>query len=114
MDGKNHERLNFLMLLPATFFLGWQHLDIIQSSVFITLWIIGTLFITCDLDTNSRSRKRLFLIGWIIDKLFKHRGALHSPLFWGFIGLLGYYSFGWASLGLIVPQGAHIVSDKVL
>ncbi len=113
MNGKNHERLNFLLLLPATFFLGWQHLDIIQSSVFITLWIIGTLFITCDLDTNSRSRKRLFILGWIIDKLFKHRGTLHNPILWALVGLIGYYSFGWASLGLIVPQGSHIITDKI-
>jgi hypothetical protein len=32
---------------------------------------------------------------------------------WGFIGLLGYYSFGWCSLGLVVPQGSHIITDKI-
>jgi uncharacterized metal-binding protein len=114
MNGKNHERLNFLLLLPATFFLGWQHLDIIQSSVFITLWIIGTLFITCDLDTNSRSRKRLSTLGWIIDKVFKHRGALHNPLLWVAIGVLLYYTVGWYSLGIIIPQFVHIITDKVI
>jgi uncharacterized metal-binding protein len=114
MNGKSHERLNFVLLIPATFFIGWQHYDIIQCVLFVALWIIGTLYITCDLDTNSRSRKRLSTLGWIIDKVFKHRGALHNPLLWVAIGVLLYYTVGWYSLGVIIPQFVHIITDKVI
>ena len=113
MKGINHERLSFLLLLPVTYLLGYQRLDQFLSALFVLLWIIGTLYITCDLDTASRSRKRLWVIGWIIDKLFKHRGYLHSPLLWAGIGIVGYYFCSWPFLGLIVPQYLHILSDWI-
>lgn len=113
MKGKNHDRLNYIALLPIIYFLGSHNFDIKSSLLFVVLWFIGTLFITPDLDTNSTPRKRLKGIGYIIDKLFKHRGFLHSPILWGCLGIVGYYYVGWEFSGLIIPQFLHIVSDWI-
>lgn len=113
MNGKNHERiLNFLFPFVA-FYLGWIHSDLRASLIFWILWKIGTYLITCDNDTHSRSTKRLWIIGWIIDKLFKHRGLLHNPILWAVVGLVGYFLYGWSCLGLVIPQGVHIATDQI-
>lgn len=113
MKGIDHEILLERILPFACFFLGYTHIDFIDSLVFIILWWIGTYYITCDWDTNSRSTKKAGLIGWIFNKCFKHRGTLHSPVFWGITGIICYAGFGWICLGLIIPQFIHIISDCI-
>jgi uncharacterized metal-binding protein len=113
MEGKNHETLLELILPFICLFLGYIQADVILSIAFIILWKIGTYYITCDWDTKSRSTKRAGFIGWIFNRLFKHRGTLHSPVFWGVLGIAGYILAGWASTGLIIPQFVHIVADKL-
>ena len=113
MKGKHHEQLLDEILPFIAFYLGYYHTDYKAGLIFYVLWKIGTYLINCDLDTKSRSRKRLFIIGWIIDKCFKHRGTLHSVVFWSVLGGIGYYFYGWPVSGLIVPQYVHIATDKV-
>jgi uncharacterized metal-binding protein len=111
MNGKNHERLSITILLPAIYFLGSAGTPLKLSFLFIILWLIGTFLITPDLDTHSRSRKRLGGLGWIIDKLFRHRGTLHSPVLWGVLGVIGWFGIGWYTSGLVIPQFLHILTD---
>jgi uncharacterized metal-binding protein len=113
MNGKNHERiLNFTFPFIA-FYLGYIHSDLKAALIFWALWKVGTYLITCDLDTKSRSRKRLGILGWVIDKMFRHRGLLHSPTLWAVVGVFGYIGIGWPFLGIIIPQGVHIATDKL-
>lgn len=113
MNGKNHERVLNLIFPFIAFYIGWLHSDLKLSLIFWALWKIGTYFVTCDLDTKSRSTKRLWVVGWIIDKIFKHRGLLHNPILWSVIGIFGYIGYGWPFIGLVIPQGVHIFTDKV-
>ncbi len=114
MNGKNHERLLNFIFPFISFYLGYVHSDFTAALIFWVLWKIGTYFITCDLDTKSRSTKRLWVLGWIIDKLFKHRGLLHNPILWSMIGIIGYAEIGWPFIGILCPQYIHILSDKLL
>jgi len=112
MNGKNHERLNILLLFPAIFFLGYHHLDIIFTLLFILKWFWNTYYVTPDIDTNSRPRKRLGVLGWIIDMIFGHRKTLHSPLFWAVLFAVEYYFIGAWTLGGVVPVASHLIADK--
>lgn len=119
MDGKNHELVLRWMFPFIAFYLGYIHSDFKLSFLFWILWIIGTYYITCDDDTKSRSSKRLGIIGKITNKLFKHHGLLHNPLFWAAVGVFGYIKLdgylhsGWPFFGLIIPQGVHMLTDKI-
>jgi uncharacterized metal-binding protein len=113
MKGKNHEGVSILILLPITFYLGYQTADIYETFYFVMLYLTGTFLITCDIDTYSRSSKRLGLLGWVIRKLFTHRGVSHSIIAWSLLSVLGYYCIGWFLLGLTIPNLAHIIMDKV-
>lgn len=113
MNGKNHEWILNFLFPSIAFYLGYIHSDLKAAMVFWLLWKVGTYLITCDLDTKSRSRKRLGILGWVIDKMFRHRGLLHSPALWATVGVFGYISIGWPSLGLIIPQGIHIATDHI-
>ena len=113
-SGKTHEFVLITLILPViSFYLGWIHADKLLSLYFYILYLIGTYVITCDNDTKSRSTKRLWIIGWCINLCFKHRGFLHSPWLWIPAGIAGYYFVGWWSLGVVIPNGIHIVMDKV-
>lgn len=111
MNGEHHETFSIATLILILLCMGLHWMKAPQSQTFIILWLIGTFLITCDLDTNSKSRKRLGPLGWLIDKLFPHRGLLHSVKTWVFIGLVGYACITWPILGLIIPQFLHIVMD---
>jgi len=117
MNGKHHEFVNYLFLILTLALLLTSsiitNLNTVHILLFTGLWIIGTRYITPDLDTNSKSRKRLGLIGWIIDKLFHHRGILHNPIFWAIVWIAGVYFTSWWFTGLIVPQFIHIVTDWI-
>ena len=113
MNGKNHELLSITSLIIFLSLMGLNWLFNSSSILFIALWLIGTYYITCDLDTKSRSRKRLGILGWAIDTIFGHRGTLHNVWFWAFIGIIGYLSIGFSWIGLIIPQGLHITSDWI-
>lgn len=111
MNGEHHETFSIATLILILIYMGFNWMKNPQSQTFILLWLIGTFIITCDLDTNSRSRKRLGPVGWIIDKIFPHRGILHSVKFWVFVGLVGYAVIEWPISGLIIPQFLHIITD---
>ena len=112
MKGKKHERAGKILLFFSSIFLAVNHslYDVFIWAAFVFLF---TYYFTPDLDTNSRSRKRLGFLGWIIDKLFNHRGWLHSYLFWAVLFIPLYLSFGWCSLGGLVAVYLHLVCDGV-
>jgi len=110
MKGKNHERAGKILLFFSSLFLAVNHslYDVLIWAAFVFLF---TYYFTPDLDTKSRSRKRLGFVGWIIDKIFNHRGWLHSYLFWAVLFVPLYLVFGWCSLGGLVAVYLHLVCD---
>lgn len=112
MNGKQHETINRYALLPAVFLLGNYQIGYILSGLFVAKWLWNTYLFTPDLDTNSRSRKRLGSLGWIIDKIFGHRKTLHNPLFWIVLFGIEYYIFGLWALGGVFPVASHLIVDK--
>ena len=116
-SGKTHETINILLLIPAIAYLGhlfWGNLiGMLLSGAFVLKWLWNTFYFTPDLDTKSRSRKRLWFFGWIIDKCFRHRGISHSVIAWSILFGVEYMFLGWASLGGVVPVYSHIILDKV-
>lgn len=88
-------------------------MNIIFSLLFISKWLWNTFLITPDIDTKSRPRKRLGFIGWIIDKMFHHRGWLHSPVFWVMLFAVEYYFIGAWMLGGVIPVISHLITDKL-
>jgi len=112
MNGKNHERLNLILLIPTITALGYYYLKSFAPGLFIIWWFVHTFYATPDLDTKSRPRKRLGLLGWIIDMIFGHRKTLHSPIFWGVIFAVEFYFVGAWTLGGVVPVASHLIADK--
>lgn len=112
MNGKNHERLNIILLFPAVFFLGYRHFNIIFSLLFIFKWLWNTYYSTLDNDTDSRSTRRLGFLGVIINKIFGHRGTLHSVWYWSIVFGIEYYFIGAWTLGGVVPVASHLIADK--
>lgn len=95
------------------FLLGFYHMEIQFSLLFFLKWIWNTRYFTPDNDTHSKPTKRLGPIGWIIDKLFHHRGWLHSPIFWAVLFALEYHFIGAWTLGGLVPVASHLITDKL-
>lgn len=114
MKGINHERMSiFVLCLLISIFL-YFHISIYEIATFLLFWVIGTLYLSPDLDARySRSKFRIGLFRYLF--IFtKHRGLMHNPIFWIFIcaimGELGYWSAG---LGIFGSAMVHIISDYV-
>ena len=112
MKGKNHERAGKILLFFSSLFLAVNH-SLYEVLIWAAFVFLFTYYFTPDLDTKSRSRKRLGFLGWIIDKLFNHRGWLHSYFFWGVLFVPLYLVFGWCSLGGLVAVYLHLVCDSL-
>lgn len=116
-SGKTHEFWNLIFLIIATYILGHYYsgniIEVAFSTLFILKWIWNAYISTPDLDTNSRPRKRIWIFGWIIDKLCTHGGILHNPIAWGVVFAVEYYLFGWWVLGGVFPIYSHLILDKV-
>jgi len=116
MNGKNHERLNTLPLPLVALYLGYYHsgtlIECLFAAGFLASWWVHTKYITPDLDTKSRATKRLWVLGWVINKIFKHRGLLHSFFLWAVIFVVEYYCLGWWTAGGVFPIVSHLVTDK--
>lgn len=93
------------------------------SSVFITGSYIGSMIPDID-HPNSFIGKKFKIISWSVNKTFKHRGFIHSPLFWliytiftmfisnyfqGFSQIL-YYQF---CLGSSIGFLSHLLLDSL-
>ena len=108
-----HKRIGFLFLLISDMYLISNNYSLQILAIWSAFFYLFTVVITPDLDTNSTPRKKLGVIGWIIDKLFKHRGALHSYILWAVLFIPIYYFVGWACLGGLIAVYLHLVVDGV-
>jgi uncharacterized metal-binding protein len=134
MNGDKHELVNEIPLIVVIPYLIFNHmgsaLELLFSIGFLVQWIIHTYYITPDLDIRSKSSRRMWIIGWITSRVFKHHGILHSNRFWvgwftaeyiGFgYGVLGksFFSFesisiSWWVLGGIYPIWSHLFTDYI-
>jgi len=111
-SGKTHERINLILLIPTITALGYYYLKSFAPGLFVLWWFVHTYYFTPDLDTKSKPRKRLWVLGWIIDMIFGHRKTLHNPLFWGAIFAVEYHFIGAWTLGGIIPIASHLITDK--
>jgi len=113
MNGKQHEAIGLTSLFASSLFLAWNRiLEPVDLLYYMIAFYICTKYITPDLDTHSRSTKRLGLIGSIINVIFKHRGVLHNPFMWAVLfGVSIWYSgFLWLVGGLAAVE-LHILFD---
>ena len=111
-SGEMHERLNLNILRVG--YLCYYHVHpLTQIICFVIIFEIFTYWITPDWDTDSRSTHRAGIIGWIVNKLFKHRGLLHSWVFWGILTVIGFYKFGFPALGGPVAGFLHLFFDMI-
>jgi len=77
-----HRIINYLILsvfILLNFFFNLEH-DFTIIIVFMIAYVIGSEFLSPDLDTNSRPSQRLGILSYPIRKLSKHRGLSHNIL----------------------------------
>lgn len=79
---KTHQYVNYIILVILLLILYYFRQINYLSSIFIIGYIIGTQYITPDLDIDSKPSKNV--IWYIYKKLSHHRGKTHA-LFYGFI-----------------------------
>lgn len=142
-DHKTHDKINLWLLLIAvmiTLYIDLEHIYEIYMLIFSIAYIFGTIYLSPDLDIDSRIYDRwgpLKILWYPYKKAFKHRQASHH-LILGPVSLIGYLVFliliiiyilifvGVISpnlldirllavgVGLIVAIEIHILSDKLL
>lgn len=112
MKGVSHELINFFilfLLIPVLYYLD------VDSVLFFSFgWVIGTLYLSPDLDADySRSLNRMGSLRYLFRFTTRHRGILHSPVFWGFLFLiLVVLKHVWMGAGLFGAALVHIMVDK--
>jgi len=79
---KTHQYINYITLIIISIILYYFHQINYLFPVFIIGYIIGTNYITPDLDVNSKPSN--YKLWYIYKKFSKHRGKTHS-LFYGFL-----------------------------
>ena len=79
---KTHQYVNYVLLILISIFLYYTYQLYYLYLFFIIGYIIGTNYITPDLDINSKPSNHK--IWWLYKKFSKHRGKTHS-LFYGFL-----------------------------
>lgn len=114
MKGTHHEAFNTITLTPFSFYLMSIGLPYMEVTLFWLHGMFHTFLVTPDNDIPSRSTKRLGFVGWIIDKMFKHHGLLHKPIFWTLLYMVIYlrYHVWWVSGGLTAIY-LHIITDGI-
>ena len=81
--------------------------------IFFCLVLLGALLPDID-EPNSRINKWSGIIGKIIGKLFKHRGFLHSILFFIILFLIiKYYFSAYYAYAIVIGYSAHVVGDGI-
>ena len=113
-SGGTHEYLNLRILFLIAGYLLYYHIQpLIQIGLFVVVFLVFTYFITPDWDTHSRSTRRAGIIGWIVNKCFKHRGLLHSWVLWGLLTVFGFNKYGFPALGATIAVFLHLLFDMV-
>jgi len=112
MKGKSHELINFsilFLLVPILYYL-----DVGGIPLFSFGWVIGTLYLSPDLDADySRSLNRMGNLKYLFWFTTRHRGILHNPVFWSFLFLiLVFLRHAWMGAGLFGAALVHIMVDK--
>lgn len=113
MNGPWHNRFCIAGLIIAVWYLGSKQLAPLVIGLFALRWLINTYYVTPDLDTYSQATKRLWIIGDLINMIFKHRGLLHSFKFWTVLFLVEYSLIGWLAIGGYCPVLIHLGLDKL-
>jgi uncharacterized metal-binding protein len=112
-----HESLGLLPLPLVLILFGMAYegdlAEMLPYVGFLAWWVIHTLVITPDVDTDSIPSRRLGPIGWIIRTFSEHRKTWHSPIFWVVYFALQYYFIGWWTLGGVYPVFCHLYTDKI-
>lgn len=109
---ERHQRINYLVILFLTFILlvlfQLNHLTLF----FIIGYIIGTNWLTPDLDVNSKPSNHIIWSPY--KKLSKHRGKTHMMIF-GFIFPLLYITIIIVIIiGVIAFVVGYVVNDNEL
>lgn len=85
-----HTIFNFIVYaLISILLFKFPILSLIQYAVFTIFFIIGTLVLNPDLDTNSKGSKRCGIACRPYKWIFRHRGASHHWL-WGTVARILY------------------------
>ena len=104
-SGQQHDRATCLLALPYGL-LWWPWLGTLGTVVSALAFLIGGLWLSPDLDTNSRPYQRwgpLRWLWWPYQKALRHRSVLsHSPLL-GTLVRVGYLT----GLALLLTGLAH-------
>ena len=104
-SGQQHDRATCLLALPYGL-LWWPWLGTLGTVVSALAFLIGGLWLSPDLDTNSRPYQRwgpLRWLWWPYRKALRHRSVLsHSPLL-GTLVRVGYLT----GLALLLTGLAH-------
>ena len=85
-----HKIVNFIVFILITLFLFYYNFLNYLYPLFFLGYYIGTIYITPDLDINSKPSNSK--IWWIYKKLSNHRGKTHS-LIYGFLFPIIYLLF---------------------
>ena len=115
MKGINHDRVSIVVLCLLITIFFYFHISIYELTQVFLFWIIGTLYLSPDLDARySRSKLRIGHFRYLF--IFtKHRGFMHNPIFWIFIcAIMGYFGYWGAGLGILGAAMVHIISDYIL
>jgi|GEM_PF-1920196 uncharacterized metal-binding protein len=114
MKGINHDRgYIFALCLLITIFL-YFHISIYELTQVFLFWVIGTLYLSPDLDARySRSKLRIGHFRYLF--IFtKHRGFMHNLIFGIFICvIMGYFGYWGARLGILGSAMVHIIFDSI-
>ena len=113
-SGRVHETLNIAALCIAIAILLF--FKVIHQGIceFTLMWIIGTFYISPDLDADySRSKNRIGGFKYLFN-FFHHRGILHNSSFWFCLFLVFLFlEHGWIGVGLMGASMVNIILDRV-
>lgn len=133
-----HQIVNYILLsflLVCNYYYNIE-LNISNVLFFMLSYIIGTHYLTPDLDIRSKPSKRLWLFSYPLRKLFKHRGIQHNIVVGWLIRIIyvsiivmiilyvlkinfnisqiNYKILFFMLLGLFLSNLIHIILDKVI
>lgn len=84
MTGKSHLFFGLCSGLTCGFIIGSNAPETVAGTLALTA--VGSLFPDID-SPNSKIGRKIKPISWVVNKLFGHRGLVHTPLF--AIGIFG-------------------------
>jgi len=114
-NGETHKLINFVVGAGAStylYFVTGIAFPILAYNILD--YLIGTLVLNPDLDTNSRPRNKFGILGFIW-RPFSHRGVLHNPLLYLIImGIFHYFNKDVYFLGITASALLHILCDWIM